>query len=216
MFTRQKQVGLTKLIITATVTLAMTVLTGCQSSRYSQAENEVYRHFDKWSRKVPDDLAAAPAQDSSPGRSVYEYVDRKASTGVVKKEKMVRSEISADTRELRVADATPADDGKVRFMGIFGYNGEYSFAGPIEGQKGNPFVTDVVYTLQKDAESVTYFRERGTLVWRRCRLPGDIWSAFDANKRAYCLQRAEEVPAEHVQRYIDLADRFYKTYFFIE
>jgi hypothetical protein len=216
MFTGQNQVEKTKLTVTVTVILAMGVLTGCQSSPYSAAENEVYRHFHKWSRKVPDGLVAVPTQDSGAGEAVYEYRDSKPGMVVSRKKRMVRGVLGADRRELWAADATPPRKGEVRFLGLLAYKGDYDFAENTQEQESDPFVIDAFYTLQSETEAVNYFRQKGTSVWRRCRIAGRVWSNFVPEKRMDCLRRAEEVPVEQVQRYIDLAARFYETYFFIK
>jgi len=215
MVTEQNKMNLRRTSFLVTVALAGAALTGCQGSQYCEAESEVFNHFDEWSRKIPAGMVPAPAEKSS-GGAVYAYHDGPPGPVGSGSKRVVRCDIGADRRELWITDTPSPQTGQIRFLGFFSHAGEFNFAKNRESAKDNPLVADAMYTLQNATESITYLREKGTSVWRRCRLRGIVWSAFTPEKQRDCLGRAKEVPTEHVQRYSDLGRRFYKTYFFIE
>jgi hypothetical protein len=66
------------------------------------------------------------------------------------------------------------------------------------------------YRLQKGTDAVYYNREKGAASWIRYEVSDNVSGAFPLDREQ--LQGGKIVRAEQVQRYIDLAERFYKTY----
>ncbi|MHC4645412.1 MAG: hypothetical protein ACYTBJ_07910 [Planctomycetota bacterium] len=207
--------GVGKTAFWAVAVLTGLVVTGCQTHSYSKSERAVYNHFDKWSSSVPKGMIAAPAE-SAGGAKVYAYHDGPPGPVGSGSKRVIRGVFDAEKRELWVWEAAVAKNGHIRLFGFYAQTGEVAFIDNQEAAADNALVVDLMYVLQNEKEAVTYLREKATAAWRQCRLPGVVWSAFDAEKRKDCLLGAEEVTEQQVQRYIDLTRRFYKTYFFIE
>lgn len=216
MTTRQTKGMLAILAASLATVLAAASLTGCQASGQTGAESLVYRHFDKWSRSIPEGMVATPAEEGTGDQPVYEYRDVATVLGGGSRKRMVRGVLGTKSKELWLVDTTPPKKGGIRFLGFISYDVEFDLTKHAKMEAAGPLISDRMFIVQNKTEAVVYFREKATSVWQRCRLPGNVWSALVPEHCADCLRRAEQVPTGHVQRYIDLADRFYKTYFFID
>ena len=216
MCTRQNKISVRITTLAAALALAVAVLTGCQTHPYASLEDQVYNHFDPLTRKVPRGLIAAPKQDTGRGTHVYAYHDGRPGPVGSQSSRFIRCEIGAAHRELWVGDTLLPDKNKLAVIAFYARSAELTFGTDITAGMPAPCLVDELLMAQDRTRTVVYFKRKGTSVWAMCELEAVSAFTLSEQDRQACLEQAETVTAKQVQRFIDLAKRFYKTYFFLD
>lgn len=213
MLAGQIKMPIMKKVLPVLVLLAGIPLTGCQSysSSYSKAENRIFRHFDKWSREVPKGMFPA-AVEKDGDYTVYSYRTPGPGHLTGTSECTVSYMTSPKTKLLAIADDRPREKNKLGLVSFVVYEGRREFG----SGTGRSLVFDRSLILRSETESIIYFREKGTAIWRSCQMPGQVELSWTPQQQEQCLQGAKEVPAEQIQRYVDMTRRFYEVYFLIK
>lgn len=210
MITRQTQIRLGNIIMLTTAALAILVMAGCQGDqRYSKLEEQVFGYFEPISHEVPKGMT--PGRDESKG--VYSYHDGGSGPAGGRTSRFIRYQVGQGLEELWLGHTPRPKKKESSFLGFYSRSGDTPFVeGPQDEQA--QYVVDELFMLQDETDVVVYFKKKGGLDWGRCELGGVSAFTLLAHQRAGCLGQAENVPTEQVQRYIDLADRVGKVYFF--
>lgn len=216
MATRQNKISLRITTLATAIALAVAVLTGCQTDPYASLENHVYNHFDPLTRKVPKGLIPAPKEDTGRGTHVYAYHDGRPGPIGTQSSRFIRCEIGAGYRELWVGDTLFRRNDRLGVVAFYARSAETTFGTDITAEMPAPCVVDELLMAQDQTRTVVYFKRKGTAVWARCELEGVSAFTLLEHERQGCLEHAETVTTNQAQRFIDLAKRFYKTYFFLD
>ena len=218
MFTQHNKISLKKTVVLATLAVGCAVLAGCQTYPYSKVENDVYNCANKFSRKIPKGFVEE-GKETEGSSEVYWYHDRSLVVEDIPqsgKGRAVAYQLYYGFSKLLAGyvdedgvkpwlESEGKDRSKLKANSLIGFEarrstGEEGWEGAIDGDS---------YILQKDADAVVYFRKEGGRVWKRYEL-ADMSGLFTFEKEE--LYGATRVRTEQVQRYIDLAKRFDKTY----
>ena len=230
MFTQQDKTDSSRILLLIGVTVACAGLAGCQTGPHSKLENDVYNCFNKFSGKIPKGFVREPKEqngssdihvyhdpafnpfsvkergylDSLPPRIKTRFLWYKRNVAASSELIVGRINFSREDWE-RLDDASEAE--KLAFFkrnpsSILGFGALW----PLQ-ECDRP----ESYILQKGSDGVCYERYKRGASWIRYEVH-DNASGFFSRWNKEQLQEDKIVPPEQVQRYIDLAERFYKTY----
>lgn len=169
-----------------------------QSYSYSKLENQVYDYVDSFSRKIPEEFIRANNIYHDPSLIIKDYNDFEIESG---KGRLV---FGYDEPETIVA----------------GYGDKENFK--LYDKTKNPNMltnisfgrmsseSDEIIILNKKNIYVIYLRKDGE--WRKGTCEGS-YDSFDPNCQNQIRDKGEIIPQQQIQKYIDLSNRFKKTYF---
>ena len=195
------------------VVLCGVMVSGCQSNRYSDMENDVYNCVNKFSRKVPKGFVniQSPSDNMIGCRDPEVDVDEIRGKGRVVINTFENGKKSIAAGYANLDEAKPwiegdVDDTKEMKPGsliYFAYvNAE---SGPMSGE--------VVALLKDMLNTVVYVKNKDNQ-WRKTEVPASEW--FEEGPFGWLehigKRPGETVPQSNVDRYIRLADRLSKTY----
>jgi hypothetical protein len=215
------------MVLLAVVASGSAGLTGCQTYPYSKLENEVYNYVKRFSENVPKRFVASRYEIEDMEHVLYH------DNSLVMKENEPLTVSYARGRGRYVGfryyvgykdlltgylDVAPAkawwkskDKSKLKADTFF------SFAVRSSRGKATGVLVDKSILLATPEGGVMYAKKAGEDVWKRSDMY-NIEHGFELNGAwLACLkQQADRVPEGQVQRYMKLANRFNKTYFFRE
>ena len=225
MFTQQNRSGLSTIVLLLVLTVGCGGLVGCQTGSYSKLENDVYNCVNKFSSKVPKGFTQHQMERKGTSQ-IYSYSDwadnffskdadidsfpRGLKGRAVRYQRYVgaQSKLQAGCFDINVDDLKRCWDDNA-YMGTLLKLKPNSLVGFEAARSLEQYDDPEWFILQKGADAVAYTREKKGASWIRHEAH-DMQGLFTADEKQ--LQEGETVPPEQVQRYIDLAERFYKTY----
>lgn len=227
MFGRQNKISLRKIVLLTAMASGSVGLASCQTYPYSKLENEVYNYVKKFSKQIPKRFVASRYEIEDMEHVLYH------DNSLVMKENEPLTVSYARGRGRYVGfrfyggykdvltgylDVAPAkawwhskDKSKLKADSFF------SFAVRSSSGDAKGVLVDKSILLAKPEGGVMYAKKAGEDVWKRSDMY-DIEHGFELDGAwLACVKHgADCVPEGQVQRYIKLANRFNKTYFFKE
>jgi hypothetical protein len=221
MFAKPNRFKAWKIVVTAISGVVITGLGGCQTSPYSRLEKDVYNCVNEFSRKIPKGFVE---HTTAVDKGIYGYSDpglKMSNIGALRgKGRALRYQFDDpscrdffagylnrdDLNPWRASGYKDTSSLKPNSLLMFGARS------PTPGAEDS--IENELIALMKPTKAVVYLKKVEGSVWRRCELLDFLASevTIDELERECTKKGGTRVPTEQVQRYIDLAERFYKTY----
>ncbi len=189
-------------IIVVTFSALFLISNGCQNTQfsnqereaYSSLENEVYDYINKLSSRIPESLK----------RTEQGYFESDQKTGNYISSKPLRAGFF-DPEDFKRLTSNSFDVSQIQ--------NSLSFS-RVDPRVDKFLITaEEMITLSRGSESVVYLKQQDG--WHKGSCKADFASSSENWQTCYdnVINSGVIVAADHVQRYLELADRLEKTYF---